>query len=177
MRKRSLAAAALAAVLAIPAVAQQALQPPAMPDMNDTAAGTPDGSMMTAHIAATKQQAGFIQNQRADDWRGSKLIGASVYGPDNSSIGEINDVLIGNNGAVRAVVVSVGGFLGIGEKNVALPFEGLDIERSRSTGSISKIKATYSKKQLKAAPRFAFYEVGSPQTTGAGERPLAPTPK
>src|SRR5215207_353260 len=57
-----------------------------------------------------------------DQWRSSKLVGLTVYGPNNERIGEINEVLVDRNGKVDAVVIGVGGFLGIGEKDVALPF-------------------------------------------------------
>ncbi|WP_353622801.1 PRC-barrel domain-containing protein [Aliirhizobium terrae] len=50
----------------------------------------------------------------------SDLEGKRVYGAGNESIGPINDVLVSQNGSVNAVVVGVGGFLGIGEKNVAV---------------------------------------------------------
>jgi len=113
-------------------------------------------------------KASFVQAQDAGDWRGTKLIGASVYGPDNSSIGEITDVLIGGDGRIRAVVVGVGGFLDVAEKDVAMPFEALTITRGAANGAIDKVTVQYTKDQLKAAPRFAFEQMSSPQTTGAG---------
>ena len=94
-----------------------------------------DKAMMDKN--ATAQPAGFMHQQNASEWRGSKLIGASIYGPDNKSIGDINDVLIGNDGRVTAVVVGVGGFLGVGEKNVALPFQALNVER-KADGTVDR---------------------------------------
>ena len=96
------------------------------------------------------------RSQHATDWRGSKLIGAIVYGPDNASIGEISDVLIGNDGKIRAVVIGVGGFLGVGEKNVAMPFDALNITRKPDSSSIDKITVSYTKDDLKNAPNFAY---------------------
>ena len=112
--------------------------------------------------------AGFVQGDRAGDWRGTKLIGASVYGPDNASIGEISDVLIGNDGKVHAVVVGVGGFIGVADKDVAIPFAALSITRGAASGAIDKVTVKYSKQQLKDAPRFALDQMSSPQTTGLG---------
>jgi hypothetical protein len=146
-------AAALAVVLATPVFAQQSEAPAAQPHTNVGAA------------AATSQQGGFLHNQDADQWRASKLIGASVYGPDNNSIGEINEVLIGANGTVGAVVIGVGGFLGVAEKDVALPFAALTIKRKPGLGTIDKITVSYSKEQLNNAPRFAFSDSPA-QTTG-----------
>ncbi|MDJ0388399.1 PRC-barrel domain-containing protein [Roseomonas sp. E05] len=57
-------------------------------------------------------------------WRASKLIGAEVYGNDNKKIGEIDDLLVGNSGGMQAVI-SVGGFLGIGDKLVSVPYSEL----------------------------------------------------
>src|SRR5437879_10932564 len=57
------------------------------------------------------------------NWRASKLVGLSVYNDNNESIGAINDLLTEKDGKIKAVVIGVGGFLGIGEHLVAIPFE------------------------------------------------------
>lgn len=156
MIKQTVTAAALAALLAAPSFAQQPGSP-----------GAP------ATPGATSQQSGaakpgFVQNQAPQDWRGSKLIGASVYGPDNQSIGEINDVIVDGTGKVKAAVVGVGGFLGVGQKDVAVPFEALNITRRQNSASIDKITVAYNKDELNKAPKFAYYEpTGSSQTTGS----------
>jgi sporulation protein YlmC with PRC-barrel domain len=149
MMKRTLTAAALVVVLAAPAFAQQPM------GKNDTA----NSSM------STSAQPGFMQQQNANDWRGSKLIGASVYGQDNASIGKISDVLIGSDGKIQAAVVGVGGFLGVGSKDVAVPFTALNITRKPDSNTIDKITVSYSKDQLKNAPTFAYYEPASSKTT------------
>lgn len=162
--KRTMTAAALAVVLAAPAFAQQTN--PSMPSQPTQMQNAPASE-------ATPQRAGFVQKQSANEWRGSKLIGTSVYGPDNNSIGEINDVLIGDNGNVRAVVIGVGGFLGVGEKDVALPFDALNVTRKSGSSSIEKINVSYTKDQLKNAPKFAYYD-NQAQTTGerTGSQPM-----
>jgi hypothetical protein len=109
----------------------------------------------------------FVQDQHATDWRGSKIIGAVVYGPDNASIGNINDVLISNDGKIRAVVIGVGGFLGVGEKNVAIPLDALNISRRPDSSSIDRVTVAYSKDELKKAPQFAYLE-DVKTTTGSG---------
>lgn len=119
---------------------------------------------------AQQSAAAFIQDGSAGSWRASKLIGASVYGPDNASIGEINDVLIAPDGKIRAVVVSVGGFLGAADKDIAIPFQALAITRGPAAGTIDKIKVGYSKQQIADAPRFAFDQPAS-ATTGLGSAP------
>ena len=57
------------------------------------------------------------------NWRASKLVGLSVYNEKNESVGSINDMLTDKNGKITAVVIGVGGFLGVGEHLVAIPFE------------------------------------------------------
>ena len=57
------------------------------------------------------------------NWRGSKLVGLSVYNDANESLGSINDLLMDKSGNIKGVVIGVGGFLGVGEHLVALPFD------------------------------------------------------
>jgi hypothetical protein len=169
MLKHTLTAVALAALLTTPALAQQ----PAPDGMNNKMQSAPYGAMTKpnesqkgdmAAMSAGARQAGFMHRQQANEWRGSELIGAPVYGPDNRSIGDINEVLIDKDGRVTAVVVGVGGFLGVGEKNVALPFRALDV--ARKDGAIDKIIVAYTRNQLNDAPGFAYYKGGQAETTG-----------
>jgi sporulation protein YlmC with PRC-barrel domain len=57
------------------------------------------------------------------DWRASKVVGLSVYNDNNESLGSINDLLMDKSGNIKAVVLGVGGFLGVGEHLVAVPFD------------------------------------------------------
>src|SRR4030088_681345 len=56
-------------------------------------------------------------------WRASKVVGLSVYNDNNESLGSINDLLMDKSGSIKAVVIGVGGFLGVGEHLVAVPFD------------------------------------------------------
>jgi len=67
----------------------------------------------------------YITQGKPDMWRASKLEGVDIYNQNNERIGEIDDVLVDKSGKVEAVVIGVGGFLGIGERNVAVPFNAL----------------------------------------------------
>jgi sporulation protein YlmC with PRC-barrel domain len=60
-------------------------------------------------------------------WRASKLIGKSVTNEQNQRIGEVNDIIIGKDGQTYAVL-EVGGFLGLGEKLVAVPYRSLQVD-------------------------------------------------
>jgi sporulation protein YlmC with PRC-barrel domain len=57
------------------------------------------------------------------DWRASKIVGLNVYNDQNESIGSINDLLTDKNGSIKAVVIGVGGFLGVGAHLVAVGFD------------------------------------------------------
>jgi sporulation protein YlmC with PRC-barrel domain len=192
MIKHTLTAAALATVLAIPAYAQSsnppAAQPPTTaqsapaapaektaPPINDKSSVTPSATpapspaqSAAADTKADKKQAGFVQNQDSSEWRSSKLVGTSVYGPDDKSIGTIDDLIVDEKGAIKAAVIGVGGFLGVGQKDVAVPFESLQIKRKQNSSSIEKITVTYTKDQLSNAPKFAYFQVQSNTTTGSG---------
>jgi sporulation protein YlmC with PRC-barrel domain len=57
------------------------------------------------------------------DWRASKMVGLKVYNDNNESLGSINDLLTDKSGSIKAVVIGVGGLLGVGEHLVAVPFD------------------------------------------------------
>src|SRR5271163_2616006 len=85
----------------------------------------PIGGALVA-LPALAQAAGdspFVKNPAIDPWRPSKLVGVSVMGAEQKSIGTIEEVLIDHDGGAQTVVIGVGGFLGIGEKAVAVPFK------------------------------------------------------
>lgn len=67
----------------------------------------------------------FIEKQAIDEWRAPKLVGLDVYGAENKPVGKIKDILMNHDGKAQTVVIGVGGFLGIGAKDVALPFQSV----------------------------------------------------
>jgi sporulation protein YlmC with PRC-barrel domain len=71
----------------------------------------------------------------------SDLIGTRVVSANNESIGDINDVIVDRNGQVMAAVVGVGGFLGIGEKDVAVPFKSLEFMSSQQAQAMDNSKS------------------------------------
>ena len=82
--------------------------------------------------------------------RASKIIGNKVYKGD-TSIGQIEDVLVElDRASVPAVILSVGGFLGVGEKLVAVPLSQIKV------GSEARFVTDLTKDQLAKAPAFVF---------------------
>lgn len=59
------------------------------------------------------------------EWRASKMSGLKVYNEANENIGSINDLLMDKSGSIKIAVIGVGGFLGLGEHLVAVPYEKL----------------------------------------------------
>ncbi len=85
--------------------------------------------MTTAAVAQTSAPTapagqGQIMTQMPQDlMRGSKLMGIDVYGADNQKIGDVDEVLVDRQGKIHGIVVGVGGFLGIGQKDIAIPYD------------------------------------------------------
>jgi sporulation protein YlmC with PRC-barrel domain len=59
------------------------------------------------------------------NWRASKLMGLDVYNEANEKLGDINELILDKNGKVNAVVIGVGGFLGMGEHDIAVSMDKL----------------------------------------------------
>jgi sporulation protein YlmC with PRC-barrel domain len=76
-----------------------------------------------------------------------------IYDPNNSKIGSVSDVLVSPNGQINALIVGVGGFLGAGEKNVAVSFDAV-----KETMKNNKVYLTMNttKDALKSAPGFKY---------------------
>src|SRR6202051_169064 len=75
----------------------------------------------TAPAATTSSSSSTLSLQ--GNWRASKVVGLSVYNDNNESLGSINDLLMDKSGNIKAVVLGVGGFLGVGEHLVAVPLD------------------------------------------------------
>ena len=103
----------------------------------------------------------------------------SVYDPNHSKIGEIMDVLVDRDGKATALIVGVGGFLGMGEKDVAVPFNAVQVTNKNNNKWYLVMNAT--KDGLKNAKRFKYDRNAmtwipeeAPTTTGS---PASPAPR
>jgi len=157
----SVAAGALFAgvtVFAPMSFAQEATQPAAQPPAMETpmTGEQPADAMKPADQAATTAPAsgsGYLTEQGADQIAASTYIGQSVYNASDESIGEINDVIFTKDGSVEAAVIGVGGFLGIGEKNVAVPLDTITVAEVPNSDDL-KLTTAETADTLKAAPEF-----------------------
>jgi len=144
--KISTSAALAVLLLGTPAVAQTTTTPPVVTSSSQPQWYTHQGSEM----------------------RASKLIGTTVRNAANESIGSINEVVLGKDGKVAAVVIGVGGFLGMGEREVAVNFDSLRVAQDESNRTVVSLDAT--KDSLKAAPEWRWAGDRS-NTTGNGSAP------
>jgi putative membrane protein len=150
---------------------------------DDNASGMADeGSKATP---VQKSNINYITRQAPTDWTAEALIGRTVENANGDNLGEINNVIINEKGDVVAVVIGVGGFLGIGEKNVGVPFDKLDFKTAEAmkdrtdnatkeekaeqkTESVAarfdtehqdiRIVLNTTKEDLEAAPAFAWLD-------------------
>lgn len=93
-------------------------------------------------------------SHQADEMRASKLIGTSVVNTANETIGDVNEIVLGKDGKVAAVIIGVGGFLGMGEREVAVSFSSLQMRRDPRDNLVLVINAT--KDTLKSAPEWRW---------------------
>ncbi|SFV37104.1 PRC-barrel domain-containing protein [Hyphomicrobium facile] len=107
-------------------------------------------------VSATSVPAFAADNtQSADEFRTSKLVGSKVYNNANENIGSIEDIVLKADGSMDEVVLSVGGFLGVGTKYVSVPFSELKVSRD---GSSFKILSNNTKESLKGLPDYQFFK-------------------
>ena len=141
---------ALAASVALPALAQT---PSAG---NATTAPATHETRPASNQATTPSQRNAVLTDRADV-RASKLIGSSVYNDRNEKIGAVDDVVLGKDNKADAVILSVGGFLGVGTKLVAVPYTQLTFGDTKNASSDNKVVlAGATKDSLKAQPDFNY---------------------
>jgi sporulation protein YlmC with PRC-barrel domain len=138
-----LATAALAFCLASPALAQQT------PGTN---APAPSANQPAMNAPVTAGEANkFMTNEGANQWLVRDRWNKSVYNAQGKSIGDLNDVLVGPDGKIQALVIGVGGFLGLGEKNVAIDYNYIE-----KNGNITpdRITLNMTEQDLRSAPTF-----------------------
>ncbi|HVX99569.1 MAG TPA: PRC-barrel domain-containing protein [Pseudorhodoplanes sp.] len=154
MLKRLIVSTALTGAMIGMAAAQGA--PPA------TSAPSAPSAASSAPASGAPQAVGA---QKPDQWLATKFTGTDVIGTDDKKIGDVSDILFDHNGKIEAYVVSVGGFLGVGSKEVALAPSSFTVVKGEN-GGYDKLKLSMSADQLKSAANFERY---SPPraTTGA----------
>jgi sporulation protein YlmC with PRC-barrel domain len=135
-----------------------------------------------AATATTLTPTTWMTQEVAGQWRTSKMVGLNVYNNNNEKIGDISELIVDRTGKLEAAVIGVGGFLGLGQRDVAVPYAQIGwayrpvVSSNTSTGSApittgagstavrSDDPRSYpdhatlnmTKEQLAAAPAFKF---------------------
>jgi sporulation protein YlmC with PRC-barrel domain len=116
----------------VPAHAQS--NPPA----TTRAPATPPAATSTTTPSATPS-ASQSSTSQAGEWRASKLMGVDVYNDQNEKLGDISEILLDKSGKIDGVIIGVGGFLGVGERDIKVEMSQLKFVdqpvRSSSTTS------------------------------------------
>jgi sporulation protein YlmC with PRC-barrel domain len=156
---RFLTAAAAAVLLTASAMAQQSpsVLPESQPPGNKggapgmAPANTTDRSSAGATMSQSADASHFQTNQGGDQWLVGNLWHKSIYNASGQAIGDLNDIVIDKDGKIASIVIGVGGFLGLGEKNVAVNFDQLQ----RNGGvSPNRLVLNMSEQDLRNAPAF-----------------------
>jgi sporulation protein YlmC with PRC-barrel domain len=101
----------------------------------------------------------------------AKLVGRNIVNTNGDTVGEIDNVIIDQGGKVRYVIVGVGGFLGIGKRDVAMAWEDLTISENGE-----KVTTTATKDQLAALPEYKAPESVKPGTVYSYDDALKSNP-
>lgn len=100
----------------------------------------------------------FMTEQAGDQIRSDQLIGSDIVNRSEESIGKIDELLLNQEGQVVGIIVGVGGFLGMGEKHVALAWEAVEITRGEEGSGTYQVRATVDKAALENAEAFKTEE-------------------
>ena len=131
-----------------------------------------DAPKADATKADASKSASPITSQSPNQMLVSNLKGVDVMGKDNEKIGDISDILVSKEGKVEAYLLSVGGFLGVGGKEVALNPSAVQLTQENNNW---KAKVDMSKDQLAQAPDFKRQD--DKTTTGSGSAGSGPASK
>jgi sporulation protein YlmC with PRC-barrel domain len=208
MLKQLLSTTALVLVLSAPAWAQTATsddpaatgQGQTTEEMNVQPMEQPEGAMGEAPGAAETQpqveepatgtaemeqpaagsDEAVITEQKEGQMKAEDLMGMTVVSGQGEEIGQVRDLIFDQNEKITGVVVGVGGFLGIGAKNVALNWDQAEVQQNPDTGE-EVILVTLTREELEAAPEFKTAEEkqaeeeAAQQETGGVTQPLPDT--
>lgn len=134
-------------------------------------AATGSGASSTNSTDMQESASTYLTEQSGNQISASTYIGSTVYNAQNESIGDINDLIIDRNGGIVAAVVGVGGFLGIGEKNVAVPMANI-MPSQKEDGTDLRLTTNETAATLQNAPEFKTLDqtrAASDTTAPAGD--------
>lgn len=112
-----------------------------------------DAAKASAKARAVEAEAHYLKSKPADDYFSSNIVGHKVMNRrDNKVVGKVNELLIDENGQIGAVIISTGGVMGLGQKDLAIAWD--QVERKVDGESIT-LSVDVSDLSLVEAPAFA----------------------
>lgn len=111
-----------------------------------------DGTMLT-RPSVTREGYEDADMAAVSQMTSDELEGTTVYGPKDENVGEIDNLIVGDDGKVEKVIINVGGFLGLGEKPVAVTFDELQVLKE-TDGDDYRIYIDSTEENLKALPEY-----------------------
>lgn len=121
-----------------------------------TTVGATDNDHVAVNQVSDRASGGIFTSIPANDELSSRLIGLDVYNHDNKNIGTIKDIAINANGDVNGYILSVGGFLGIGDHYVAVRPSAIDLSYN-SNDNKWHAKMDANAGQIKSAPEYQYH--------------------
>jgi sporulation protein YlmC with PRC-barrel domain len=112
-------------------------------------------TLATSVSAQALDATAFKTEQTSGEWRVANYVGKPIVNASGEKIGDVNDLLFDRTGKITTIVIGVGGFLGLGEKRVALPFEAVTYNDQNGT---RQIMVPLTKEALLAAPDYKLTE-------------------
>ncbi len=112
------------------------------------------GTTAATSSRTANQQSGsssYLSSAPSNGLHAGQIIGSEVRTSNDENVGPVNDMIIDQNGQVVAIVVGVGGFLGVGEKDVAI---GWDAVSRNTTGDMDGLRVNVTRDALRDAPEF-----------------------
>ena len=114
------------------------------------------GQVLAQASGSSAASPAFVTQQPANEWRAELFIGEAVLNTAGEPIGDISDLIFDRAGRISTAVIGVGGFLGVGEKEIGVPFATLTFDVGKNGERV--IVAALSKEDLAAAPKFKATE-------------------
>jgi sporulation protein YlmC with PRC-barrel domain len=162
----------LAKHLALALLGTTLIAAPALAQTNPPAGSTTaaPATSTTAPASGSMSTGTWMTQEQPGQWRASKLDGLNVYNQNDEKIGDISELIVDSSGRIQAVVVGVGGFLGMGEHDVAIPFDQIKFvnePRAVATTAATDGRTAATDPNAPAAPR-------APATATAPATPTVP---
>ena len=148
MHSKLLIGGLLSSVVIVSAFAQSSPPAPSAPPAQTPPMAAPAPASKPADTVAVRPAA------QSGQWRASKLVGLNVYNEQNEKLGDISEILLDKSGKVEGVIIGVGGFLGMGQRDIKVEMSKLKfVDEPVRTTSVDDDHHDRRPARAPAAPR------------------------